>query len=335
MLTDLLNRPLRDLRVSLTDACNFRCTYCMPRDLYGDGYPFMTSDRLLDFDQIEHVVRVGIELGVVKIKLTGGEPTLRPGLSELISRLVRLPGLQDVGLITNGFLLKEMAPSLKAAGLPRLTISLDALSPTTFAEISGRRPQDLQAVLDGIEAAQRLGFQNLKVNMVVQRGLNSHEIIPMADFFRGTGITLRFIEYMDTGTKHHYDKSLLLPSRDLLTLLQQHWPLERTDPHYRGEVATRYRYTDGQGEVGFISSMTQPFCGDCTRLRLSADGKLYRCLFSAFYRDLKPLLIANDTDAIRTAIMKFWGLRKDRYSEIRHKLDPASVDKVEMYRMGG
>ena len=334
MISDKLGRPLKDLRISLLDACNFRCAYCMPQDLFGEGYPFLASDKLLTVDQIALAAEEAVALGVEKIKLTGGEPLLRPGLCEIIRRLKAIPGLRDLGLVTNGFHLAEMGAALRAAGLPRVTISLDTLSPQTFEKLNGRPAAEHERVLAGIHAARNLGFDEIKVNMVVQRGVNSGEVTRLADYFRGTGVVLRFIEYMDVGIKHRYQPELTVPSREILATLRQRYQLEQAQPHYAGEVAKRYIYADGGGEVGFISSMTQPFCGACSRLRLSADGKLYACLFAAASLDIRPLLEAGERAALGAALARFWRRRDDRYSELRGTAT-ATGQKIEMYRMGG
>jgi cyclic pyranopterin phosphate synthase len=344
---DRMGRPLADLRVSLIDECNFRCTYCMPKELFGEGHPFLPPRALLSFKEIVTVVRTLAPLGVSKVKLTGGEPLMRPGMHELIPRLFEIPGIEDVGLITNGYHLSSLAPALRRAGLERVTISLDSLDPETFNAITGRGG-GLPRVLKGIDAALAAGFAPVKVNMVVQRGVNSGEVVRMARRFRGTGVIVRFIEYMDVGRRNEFAPNLLVPNAEIRDKLDAEFAIEPVEENYYGEVADRYVYTDGAGEVGFISSMTQPFCGSCTRLRLSADGKLYRCLFSAIGLDAKAVLRADDAarragGSLEEAVRRFWGVRDDRYSELREEQGEADRDasvsprreRIEMYRMGG
>ncbi|MCP5514168.1 MAG: GTP 3',8-cyclase MoaA [Spirochaetales bacterium] len=351
-LTDRLGRGMHDLRISVTDVCSFRCSYCMPDDLYGGGNPFLSQESLLRFDEIEAVARVAVLLGVRKFKITGGEPLLRPELHKLIRLLKSIPKVKDIGIITNGFHLIPQLKYLRDSGLTRITVSLDSLQPEVFERITGRS-EALPAVLEGIRAAQSAGFSPLKVNMVIQRGLNSGEVLEMAAYFRGSGIVLRFIEYMDVGYRHRFNRGLLVPNAEIRDIIQSQWPLEQVVPGYYGEVAARYRYIDGSGEIGFISSMTQPFCRDCTRLRLSADGKLYRCLFSSLALDMKTLLRDSDGSTninnagIEASMRRFWGLRDDRYSELRSTGADGDADKqiitqkepdekkIEMYRMGG
>ena len=341
-ILDRLGRPLSDLRISVIDECNFRCTYCMPKDLFGEGHPFLPYNMLLTFDEIVRVATLAAGLGVRKIKLTGGEPLMRMGVHELVPRLLAIDGIEDLGLITNGFHLGPLAPLLRRAGLERITISLDSIVPDTFDRITGRSG-NLPRVLEGIAAARDAGFHNIKVNMVVQRGVNDHEVEQMAGHFRHTGITLRFIEYMDVGSRTTFQNELLVPNAELRTRLHREYGLEPVAESYGGEVADRYRYTDGAGEIGFISSMTQPFCRSCTRLRLSADGKLYRCLFSGVGLDTRAVLRgqSDDPDAeLEDAMRRFWYGREDRYSELRggetevESVTPRS-GRVEMYRMGG
>ncbi len=353
VLTDRLARPLRDLRISVIDQCNFRCRYCMPRDLFSEGHPFLAPRQLLTFPEIEAVVRAGVGLGIRKVKITGGEPLLRPGLDQLIRRLTQIPDLEDVGLITNGSQLTVAAERLKAAGLKRISVSLDSLEPQTFSWITDRAG-DPARILNGIDAARRAGLAPVKVNMVVQRGINSAEAVKMAAQFRGTGVIVRFIEYMDVGSRHHYQSGLLVPSREIRDAVHARWPIEPAGSNYFGEVADRYRYLDGAGEIGFISSMTQPFCGSCTRLRLAADGKLYNCLFASEGLDLRSILRADaakrsQTEALQLAspevcrrleeaLSGFWRARDDRYSERRQEQNSDTEPqrrKVEMYQMGG
>lgn len=343
-VTDRMGRPLRDLRVSLTDECNFRCTYCMPEELFGEGHPFLSPRSLLTFDEIVTLVRHMAKLGVQKVKITGGEPLLRPGVHRLVRDLYAIPGIEDVGLITNGFHLSGVAQRLYQAGLRRVTVSLDSIVPETFDHIVGRAG-GLSRVIDGIKTARSVGFDPVKINMVVQRGINDHEAVAMAEFARAEGAELRYIEYMDVGRRNTFEESLLVPNSEIRDQLHHTYPVRPLDPDYYGEVADTYEYLDGAGRVGFISSMTQPFCGSCTRLRVSADGKLYRCLFSGIGMDARAILRDESLDEtertikVDQAVRRFWGIREDRYSERRAEEGPlpgsTRPERVEMYRMGG
>ncbi|RLJ64822.1 GTP 3',8-cyclase MoaA [Sulfurisoma sediminicola] len=332
-LLDSLGRPLRDLRISIIDRCNFRCTYCMPKTVFGRDYPFLPRAELLSFEEIARIARVFAGLGVNKIRLTGGEPLLRRHVEGLISQLAEIPGI-DLTLTSNGSLLPQMAPSLAAAGLKRITVSLDALDDAVF-----RRMNDVDFpvadVLDGIEAAAAAGLAPLKINMVVKRGTNDDQILPLAEHFRGSGHILRFIEYMDVGSTNGWRMDEVLPSREVIARIHERFPLEPIDPNYPGEVAERWRYRDGAGEVGVVASVTQAFCRDCTRLRLSTEGKLYTCLFATDGHDLRALLRRGAGDAELAAfIAGIWQGRGDRYSEIRHAATPAAR-KIEMSYIGG
>lgn len=332
-LLDARGRALTDVRISLTDHCNLRCTYCMPQQTFGPGYAFLPKPQLLSFGEIAVLVRVLVGLGVRKVKLTGGEPLLRTGVPQLVRRLRETAPAAEINLITNGILLAPLAAELKSAGLDRLTISLDSLQPATFASISGRGAQ-LTSVLAGIEAAQRAGFAPLKVNMVVIRGVNDEEVESMAAFFRHTSIIVRFIEYMDVGTVNRWRRDQVVPSADILARLRQRYGLEPIGATHAGETAKRYRYSDGAGEIGFISSVTQPFCAQCTRLRLSADGKLHTCLFSRHGFDIKPLLRCNaSAEAMGASIAGLWHARRDQYSVER--VHAPARDKAEMFYLGG
>ena len=330
-LSDRLGRPLRDLRLSVIEACNFRCPYCMPADQIPDDYGLEAATRL-SFDQIETLVRGFARLGLSKLRLTGGEPLLRKRLPELIARLVAIDGIQDLALTTNGSLLAKQANALHAAGLKRITVSLDTLDAGIFARLSGGRGR-LQDVLDGINAAQAAGFAPIKLNCVVQRGVNDAGIEDLAAYARAHGHLLRFIEYMDVGTCNGWLREQVLPSSELRDRLHARWPLRTLDPNYRGEVASRYAYADGGGEVGFVSSVSEPFCGDCHRARVSADGRLYTCLFAADGHDLRPALAAGEA-ALADAVAALWAGRSDRYSELRSEVAP-SRRHVEMYLVGG
>jgi GTP 3',8-cyclase len=334
-MQDTFRRPLRDLRLSVTDRCNFRCPYCMPRERFHEQYRFLKSSERLNFEEILRLTRLFLELGVVKLRITGGEPLLRPGLADLIGDLTSLPGIQDVALTTNGVLLAQQAAALSAAGLKRVTVSLDSLDPAVFAAMSGGLGT-VDDVLNGIAAAQRAGLSPIKLNAVIERGLNDHTAIDLVERFRGTGIIVRFIEYMDVGNRNDWERSRVVPSQELLERISARWPLTSLEPDYTGEVARRYAFDDGAGEIGFIASVTQPFCGDCTRARLSSDGKLYTCLFAADGADLRAPLRGGATDAELGAIIRaIWERRADRYSELRDELRARNVQHVEMNHVGG
>ena len=328
---DVLGRPLRDLRLSVIEACNFRCPYCMPADRTADDHGFDSGSRM-DFDEIETLVRTFARLGVNKLRLTGGEPLLRKRLPELVARLAVIPGIDDLALTTNGSLLASQARALRAAGLMRLTVSLDALDPALFRALSGGRG-DIGDVLAGIAAAEEAGFRSLKLNCVVQRGVNDGEVLPLLERFRGSGHVVRFIEYMDVGTCNGWSRERVVPSAELRDRIAARWPLRPLDPNYRGEVASRYAFVDGGGEVGFVSSITAPFCGDCHRARVSADGRLYTCLFAGEGRDLREALQQGE-DALLDRVATLWSRRRDRYSESRDGAK-ASRRHVEMYLVGG
>jgi cyclic pyranopterin phosphate synthase len=328
---DRLGRPLRDLRLSVIEACNFRCGYCMPADRVPDDYGFDASGRL-GFDEIETLVRGAARLGVHKLRITGGEPLLRKGLPELIERLGRVPGIDDLAMTTNGSLLARHAQALRDAGLRRLTVSLDALDPALFHRLSGGRGR-IGDVLDGIAAAEVAGFASLKINCVVQRGVNEDQLFPLLERFRGSGHVLRFIEYMDVGTCNDWQAADVLTSRQLHDRIHARWPLRALDGNYRGEVAERHAFVDGAGEIGFVSSISKPFCGDCHRARVSADGRLYTCLFAGEGHDLRPTLQHGEL-ALAEHLSGLWTRRGDRYSELRGS-PLASRRHVEMFLVGG
>ncbi len=328
---DRLGRPLRDLRLSVIEACNFRCGYCMPADRVPDDYGFDASARM-DFDEIETLVRGAARLGMHKLRITGGEPLLRKGLPDLIARLSRIDGIDDLAMTTNGSLLARHARALREAGLRRLTISLDALDPALFRELSGRRGE-VADVLAGIASAESAGFESLKINCVVQRGVNDDEPIRLLEHFRGSGHVVRFIEYMDVGTCNGWQRDRVVPSAELRDRIHARWPLQALDANYRGEVAERHAFVDGGGEVGFVSSVTAPFCGDCHRARISADGTLYTCLFSAAGIPLRPAL-AQGESVFAERLADLWTKRADRYSELRGSAR-ASKRHVEMFLVGG
>jgi cyclic pyranopterin phosphate synthase len=333
---DRLGRAMHDLRISVMDRCNFRCPYCMPKETFGEGYRFLGNAERLSFPEITRLAGLFVAHGVRKLRLTGGEPLLRAGLPELVGDLAALPDVEDVALTTNGVLLARHAADLKAQGLARVTVSLDSLEPAVFRVLSGGfgAPEE---ILAGIEAAIAAGLAPIKVNCVVQRGVNDHTVLPMIEHFRGTPVIVRFIEYMDVGTRNHWDRARVLPSRELHAMIAARWPLRAVAANYRGEVAERYAFEDGAGEIGFISSVSQPFCGACTRARLSSDGRLYTCLFATEGLDLRtPLRSGADDATLSALIQRAWLARSDRYSEIRAgQHAPAENHKIEMYYIGG
>jgi GTP 3',8-cyclase len=334
---DVLARPMRDLRISVMDRCNFRCPYCMPRETYHERYRFLGSHERLSFDEVVRLVRLFARLGVRKLRLTGGEPLLRTNLPDLIGDLSDIPGIEDVALTTNGVLLGRYAAELKAAGLSRVTVSLDSLDPAVFAKMSGGFG-GVEEVLEGIAHARRAELTPIKVNAVVQRGVNDHTVLELVERFRGTGVIVRLIEYMDVGNRNHWTPDLVVPSKELMTRIAARWPLAPVAPGYRGEVAQRYAFSDGQGEVGFISSVSQPFCGACTRARLSSDGMLYTCLFATHGASLRDVVRGGASDdQLLELIRNIWLKRSDRYSEQRAELRRAQPEerKVEMFYIGG
>ena len=334
---DSFSRPMRDLRISVMDRCNFRCPYCMPRETFHEQYRFLGSQERLSFAEIVRLARLFVQLGVRKLRLTGGEPLLRANLPDLIGDLTAIAGVEDVALTTNGVLLGRYAAELKAAGLQRVTVSLDSLDPQVFARMSGGFG-GVEQVLEGIEQARRAELTPIKVNAVVQRGVNDDTVLGLLEHFRGTGVVVRFIEYMDVGNRNHWRSELVVPSKELAARIGARWPLTPLAPTYRGEVAERYAYTDGGGEVGFISSVSQPFCGNCTRARLSSDGVLYSCLFATHGSSLRDALRGGAGDEVLLEqIRSTWLKRADRYSEQRAQLSAAAHEqrKVEMFYIGG
>ena len=335
---DRLGRPLHDLRISVTDRCNFRCTYCMPKEVFGRDYAFLPRDQVLSFEEIERVARAFTALGVQKLRITGGEPLVRRDLPTLIAKLAALRTREgdplDLTLTTNGAALRALAQPLAAAGLGRVTVSLDSLDDAVFGAMNGV-DFPVARVLDGVDAALQAGLTPVKVNMVVRRGVNESSIVPMARWARETGVTLRFIEYMDVGHSNGWRLDEVVPAQELIDTVSAVWTAEPADPGYRGEVAGRWRYLDGRGEFGVISSVTRPFCRDCTRARLSADGKLYTCLFAVAGRDVRAILRDGSTDAALVAFLAdTWRNRDDRYSELR-SASTSDLPKVEMFAMGG
>jgi GTP 3',8-cyclase len=330
---DTLGRPLHDLRISVTDRCNFRCVYCMPKEIFGKDYQFLPRAEILTFEEIERLGRIFVSLGVQKIRLTGGEPLVRRDLERLVEKLARIGDL-DLTLTTNGSLLSQKARSLADAGLRRVTVSLDSLDDATFRAMNDA-DFPVAKVLAGIEAARAAGLAPIKINMVTKRGVNEASIVPMARYFKGTGMTLRFIEFMDVGSTNGWRLDDVVPAREIVAMIDREMPLEPVQAGYRGEVAARYRYTDGGGEIGVISSVTQPFCADCTRARLSADGSLYTCLFATEGHDLRALVrSAASDDEITEAIAAVWTERTDRYSDLRSE-QTAGLHKIEMSFIGG
>ncbi|MEE8104126.1 MAG: GTP 3',8-cyclase MoaA [Planctomycetota bacterium] len=335
LTTDRLNRPVRDLRISVTDRCNFRCPYCMPAEVFGEHYKFLPKSEILTFEEIERLARVFVGHGVKKLRVTGGEPLLRQGLTELVQRLAKLP--VDLSLTTNGYLLARHAAALKAAGLHRLTISLDSLDKDVFEKMNGRG-HGPEVVLEGLAAAREAGFGPAKINAVVQRGVNEHTLVELARHFKGSGHILRFIEFMDVGTVNGWDLAQVVTKKEILELLGAEFALEPVAPNYAGEVATRFRYKDGSGEIGIISSVSEPFCGGCTRARLSPKGELMTCLFGSSGTDLRtPLRNDVTDDELSTLVGSLWSARADRYSEKRseHTEFSARRDRIEMFRIGG
>ena len=329
---DMRGRPLRDLRLSVIEACNFRCGYCMPADKVADNYGLDASARL-SFDEIETLVRGFARIGVNKLRLTGGEPLLRKRLPELVARLASIPGIEDLALTTNGSLLASQAAALHAAGLRRLTVSLDALDAERFRSMSGGRGE-VGDVLQGIEAATRAGFPSLKINCVVQRGINEDQVLPLLEHFRGSGHVVRFIEYMDVGTCNGWQRGQVVTSAELRDRIARRWDIQPVSANYRGEVATRYRFTDGAGELGFVSSVSETFCGDCHRARVSADGRLFTCLFASEGTALREQIGLGES-AFSEHLATLWSRRADRYSELRGERDAARGRHVEMFLIGG
>ncbi len=337
---DTLGRVVRDLRISVTDRCNFRCPYCMPAEIFGERYEFLKREEILAFEEIVRLTRLFTEFGVRKVRITGGEPLVRSDVTHLIEELAAIPGVADLAMTTNGFLLPRYAHELRRAGLDRLTVSLDALDDEVFGQMSGR-PYGPEKVLEGIEAARDAGFSPLKINVVVQRGVNEHTIVESAEHFRGTGDIVRFIEFMDVGNLNDWDLSQVVSGKEIVDAISSVYPLEPIDANYAGEVASRYRYLDGEGEIGVITSVTQPFCGDCTRARLTTEGRLVTCLFATSGTDLKgPMRAGADDHDLIEIIERVWSNRRDRYSELRSSNTDLAVvgggrQKIEMFRLGG
>ena len=331
---DTLGRPVRDLRISVTDRCNFRCTYCMPKEIFNHEYEFLTRKSLLSFEEMDRVARSFVRHGVRKIRLTGGEPLLRKGIEDLIAKLVVIPDLQDITLTTNGALLGRKARDLVAAGMRRITVSLDSMDDAVFMAMNDVG-FGVQGVLDGISAAAEAGLNPIKINMVVQRGVNDGSILEMARHFKGSSHILRFIEFMDVGTTNGWRLDDVVPAKEIVEMLDREFGIDPVAPLYRGEVARRWRYRDGTGEVGVIASVSHPFCGDCTRARVSAEGSVYTCLFATSGTDLREVLRTGASDEILDGIVsRLWTNRIDRYSETRSS-QTVGLRKVEMSHIGG
>lgn len=334
-MLDKRNRPLRDLRISVTDRCNFRCTYCMPAELFGPDYPFLKKEELLSFEELERLATLFVtRFGVEKIRLTGGEPLMRKDMPELIKKLARIPGIRDIAMTTNGSLLPVYAKRLKEAGLKRVTISLDSLEDERFKKINGRGVS-VSKVLEGIEAAKQAGL-GVKINMVVQKGVNEKDILPMARYFKEKGHILRFIEFMDVGNTNQWEKKDVMTKAEIIDLINEHMPVEPIAPNYIGEVASRFRYLDGSGEIGVISSVSDAFCGSCNRARLSARGELFTCLFASSGFDLRaPVRQELSDDELSEMIGTVWKNRIDQYSVDRTLSKASGIKKVEMSYIGG
>ncbi|MBM7552989.1 GTP 3',8-cyclase MoaA [Thalassobacillus pellis] len=333
-IKDQYKRPMKDLRISVIDQCNFRCTYCMPAEIFGEDYRFLPFNELLSFDEIVRLAEIFAKLGTEKIRITGGEPLMRKNLDQLIARLYEIDGINDIAITTNGVFLVKQAKKLKAAGLDRVNLSLDAIEDEVFKEINGRNV-NTKPVLKGIEAALDAGLK-VKINMVVKKGMNDSQILPMARHFKGTGVILRFIEFMDVGNHNGWNMDTVISKQEIIDRIHAEMPLEPADHNYYGEVADRFRYLDGEGEIGVISSVTESFCSSCTRIRLSADGKLYTCLFATSGFDIKTHLRQHASDhELTLELIKLWSGRKDRYSDERAEGKPLKKEKIEMSYIGG
>ncbi|MGE0599262.1 MAG: GTP 3',8-cyclase MoaA [Dehalococcoidia bacterium] len=334
VLTDAFQRPLRDLRISVTDRCNFRCTYCMPREVFGPGYQFLNRAELLSYEEITRLATIFVAHGVEKIRITGGEPLVRRDLHALIAELHEIPGLMDLTLTTNGSLLRAQAQKLKDAGLKRITVSLDSMDDAVFQAMNDSGVP-VSVVLDGIDAAREAGLAPIKVNAVVKRGTNDHTLVDLARHFKGTGVIVRFIEFMDVGATNGWQLENVVTAKEIVERINAELPIEPAEANYRGEVARRWRYKDGSGEIGVITSISEPFCGDCTRARLSPEGELYTCLFGVRGHDFRSLLRSGASDEeIAAFLASVWHVRDDRYSELR-TAETALLPKVEMSHIGG
>lgn len=335
-IRDHLGRPLKDLRISVMDRCNFRCIYCMPEEKFHSGFNFLKSSERLSFDEIFRVTKLFTDLGVSKIRITGGEPLLRVNLSELIGDLSTLEKIEDIALTTNGVLLKKYSEELKACGLNRITVSLDSIDPEQFRKMTGGRGK-LETVLEGISEALSVGFKQVKINAVIKRGINDDQVIDMVDYFKKQSVIIRFIEYMDVGNLNQWKLNETVGSDEIIKKLSEKWQLDPLDKNYEGETAQRYQISGSETEIGLISSVTKPFCGSCTRARLSSDGKLYNCLFASEGKDIRSWVRNGKSDEyIRNELASIWKVRRDRYSELRYSDEIDKTDeKVEMYYIGG
>ena len=334
-IVDKFGRPVRDLRISVIDKCNFRCPYCMPAEIFGADYNFLTNEQLLSDDEIVRLAKLFAQLGVTKFRLTGGEPLIRPNLPALVARLAQIPSIEDLALTTNGFFLAEHAQALKDAGLHRLTVSLDSLDDEVFQILNGRRATVGQ-VLTGFAAAEAADFSQMKINCVVKKQVNDHTVVDLARHFKGSGHIVRYIEYMDVGNLNGWKLDDVVTADEILAMIDAEMPLEPVPPNYKGEVANRYRYLDGTGEIGIIASVTKPFCGNCTRARLSSAGEYYTCLFAHHGTDLRtPLRDGSADDDLLQLIGDVWQRRTDRYSELRTSFTRLPAKGAEMYRLGG
>lgn len=334
LIRDRFGRPLKDLRISVIDQCNFRCTYCMPKEIFGPDYQFLSEEELLSFDEIVRLAKNFASMGTEKIRITGGEPLMRKNLDELIAKLVEIPEIKDIALTTNAVFLPKQAKKLKEAGLKRVNISLDAIEDDVFKEINGKGVV-VKPVLKGIEAALAAGLE-VKINMVVKKGLNENQILPMARHFKNTAVILRYIEFMDVGNHNGWNMDTVVSKDSIVNEINKELPLEPAPENYYGEVASRYTYKDGKGEIGVISSVTDSFCGTCTRVRLSADGKIYTCLFASSGHDIKKLLREGvEEQELTNALTNIWSNRTDRYSDERKEGKPLTGQKIEMSYIGG
>lgn len=334
-ILDKFKRPIRDLRISVIDKCNFRCPYCMPAEIFGADYNFLHNSELLSNEELIRLARLFAQVGVTKLRITGGEPLIRPELVELIQAWVQIPGIEDVAMTTNGYYLRQHAQALYDAGLHRLTVSLDALDDETFQILNGRK-STVARVLDGIAAAQEVGFTNIKINCVVKKGVNEHAVLDLARRFKGTGIIVRYIEYMDVGNLNGWKMDDVVTAAEIREMINAEMPLEAIAPNYVGEVANRFTYKDGEGEVGIIASVTKPFCGNCTRARVSSAGEYYTCLFANNGTDLRaPLRDGSSDEEIIGRISGVWRKRDDQYSELRTSFTELPAKGAEMYRLGG
>ncbi len=335
LVTDTLGRPVRDLRLSVTDRCNFRCPYCMPAEIYGERYEFLNKAEVLTFEEIVRLTTIMVRRGVSKVRLTGGEPLVRTDVEKLVALLSTVDGIDDLAMTTNGYLLPQKAQALKDAGLDRVTISLDSLDNDVFKAMNGRG-FGTEKVLEGIEAAERVGLEPIKINAVVQKGVNDHTIVELARYVRGRGHVVRFIEYMDVGNRNGWKLDHVDPADEIVAMIDSEMPLEPIEANYPGETALRYRYRGGGGEIGVIASVTKPFCGNCTRLRLSPEGEIFTCLFGSVGTDLRgPMRDRASDEELEAIVRRTWGVREDRYSEARASMTEPRREKVEMYHIGG